>query len=372
MSKSILHKLLAPIGHPIKQYFVDKQNEKQQIKDFTQFKEFLSSSKGEKRIFYLGITNHKNLGDFAQYYCICRWIETYCKDYRVGKFLSDTVVNPKLGFVKLLSDNYTKNDVIVFQSGYTTQDLGGNHELMHRMIADAMPYANILMMPQTIFFQREENRQRTSESYNKCKKMLFFARDKVSFSQAEQMFPDLKVKVYPDIVTSLIGTLKFDNKREQIFLCRRNDGEKYYKEEDLLNLKERLSMIAPVFIGDTQSNLSVEQIRKNLKSVIEGEIEKYSRYKVTITDRYHGTIFSLVAGTPVIIIKSNDHKVVTGADWFNGIYDDYVYVANDLDDAYELAERICNSKLENNLKPYFEENYYGNTLRTLMDNLLYI
>lgn len=51
-----------------------------------------------------------------------------------------------------------------------------------------------------------------------------------------------------------------------------------------------------------------------------------SHYKVVITDRYHGTIFSLIANTPVIIIKSTDHKVTTGADWFKGIYDDYVYV----------------------------------------------
>ena len=50
--------------------------------------------------------------------------------------------------------------------------------------------------------------------------------------------------------------------------------------------------------------------------------------------------FVLVNTTPVIIIKSTDHKVTTGADWFKGIYDEYVYLAEDLDDAYEIAKRL--------------------------------
>ena len=88
------------------------------------------------------------------------------------------------------------------------------------------------------------------------------------------------------------------------------------------------------------------------------EIDTYAHYRAVITDRYHGTILSLVAGTPVIIIKTTDHKVTTGAEWFKGVYDDYVYVANSLDEAYEIAKSVLNKKLTNNLSPYFETNYY--------------
>lgn len=95
-----------------------------------------------------------------------------------------------------------------------------------------------------------------------------------------------------------------------------------------------------------------------MRSFIEQEIESYSHFQVTITDRYHGTIFSLCAGTPVIIIKTTDHKVTTGADWFKGIYDDYVYVAEDLDDACRLFYIVINKKMTNRLSPYFKVNYY--------------
>lgn len=78
----------------------------------------------------------------------------------------------------------------------------------------------------------------------------------------------------------------------------------------------------------------------------------------TITDRYHGTIFSLCAGTPVVIIKTTDHKVTTGADWFNGIYDDYVYVAKDLENAIRISQKILKSNLAHTFRPYFKTEYY--------------
>ena len=97
---------------------------------------------------------------------------------------------------------------------------------------------------------------------------------------------------------------------------------------------------------------------KLVENYIENIIEQYSYYKVIITDRYHGTIFSLAANTPVIIIKTSDHKVVTGADWFKGVYDGYVYVAESLDDAYAKASEILRKDFSYNLLPYFKANYY--------------
>ena len=85
---------------------------------------------------------------------------------------------------------------------------------------------------------------------------------------------------------------------------------------------------------DIKDELNIELMEKLIEEQkhIINEIERYSHYKLIVTDRYHGTIFSLVAGTPVIIIKTTDHKVITGAEWFKGLYDKYVYVANTLDD----------------------------------------
>lgn len=313
----------------------------------------------QPRVFYLGITQHSNLGDMAQHYCIKRWIGQNYPEAELVMFEATTVVDKRFHFLDKLKAIYRPQDVIVFQSGYTTTDLGGYHDEMHRMVIEKMPEAHILMMPQTIFFQKEENKKRTAKSYNTARHMLFLARDMVSFEEAKRMFPDIPVKVFPDIVTTLIGTYGFNHERNGICLCVRNDGEKYYSDDEINALKKSLEQKAPVTVTDTTIKENYIEIRSRLQSFIDQEIERYSHYKVVITDRYHGTIFSLAAGTPVIVIKTTDHKVVTGADWFKGIYDDYVFVANDLKEAKELALKLIEDDKTYSLSPYFQDNYYS-------------
>lgn len=319
----------------------------------------LALTPADKRIFYLGITAHVNLGDLGQHYCILKWIQENYPDYSLVQFEADPVVYQKYDFIQRIKKVYRPQDIILFQSGYTTQDLGGYHNLMHEMVVEAMPDARILMLPQTVYFRKEENKRHTAAILNTAHKMLFLARDYVSFETAKQMMPDIKVMAYPDIVTTLIGTLHFNNERNGICLCTRNDGEKLYAKEEIDELEKKF-LVDGVRVQqkDTQSNATITQIRSNLKKYIEAEIESYSHFKVTITDRYHGTIFSLCAGTPVIIIKTTDHKVTTGADWFKGVYDEYVYVANDLEDAYQKAKDMMLKDLDNKLLPYFKTEYY--------------
>lgn len=303
----------------------------------------------QQRIYYLGITEHPNLGDMGQHYCILNWISKNFPDSELLSFKSSTVVNPFVDFPSKLKTIYRPNDIIIFQSGYCTQDLGGDHELMHRMIIDKIPYAKILMMPQTIFFQHEKNKKRTSKSYNQATNMLFLARDTVSYNMAKEMFPNIEVQAFPDIVTTLIGKYTFENERKGVCFCLRDDSEKFYSDKELQNLKKQIEEIEPITTTDTTISTSEEKIRKNLQHYIEKQIIFFSKYKIVITDRYHGTIFSLAAGTPVIIIKTNDHKVITGANWFKGVYDDYVYVASDLKEAYKLYEQIKTKKLTHKL-----------------------
>lgn len=249
-------------------------------------------------------------------------------------------------------------DIIVFQSGYTTQDLGGLHDLMHRLIIDRFPNFRIIMMPQTIFFKSQERRTLTSMSYNQAKNMLFLARDRVSYGMALDMFPDIMVRQFPDIVTSLIGIYSFSNPRSGILFCCRDDSEKLYSDEEITALRRRLNLLQKTEYTDTTISVDFRIIQKDIKHYLELEIKRYAQYKLIITDRYHGTIFSLVANTPVIVLKTNDHKVTTGVEWFDGVYDRYVNLADTLDDAYSLAEQVLKHKFNYSLKPYFKKEYY--------------
>lgn len=309
-------------------------------------------------IFYIGIPAHRNLGDLAQGLCIRKWLKKNYSDYQVIEIETDALVNTPFSLLNKLVELYTAGDIIVFQSGYTTTDLGGFADEMHRAVMSVLPDADMLMLPQTIFFRSDKNKERTSKCYNSMKHMLFLARDRVSFEMAKEMFPNISIKMFPDIVTTLIGNYSFDYSRKGIMFCCRDDGEKYYSEDEIAKLMGKCEKLCEVARTDTTKTGKKADIVKNAEKYILDEIDTYAQYKVVVTDRYHGTILSLVAGTPVIIIKTTDHKVTTGAEWFKGIYDDYVYVVESLDEAYDIACNLLNKKLTNCLSPYFENNYY--------------
>ncbi len=321
-------------------------------------KQLQTERKSKQRIYYLGIPAHANLGDLAQGMCIRKWLKKHYSDYQVIEIETNALVNTHISALNLLKADYKKGDFIVFQSGYTTTDLGGFADEMHRAVMETIPDAKMLMLPQTIFFKSKENKDRTSKCYNSMKHMLFLARDAVSYDMAMQMFPDIPVKLYPDIVTTLIGTKHFPSVKKGILMCCRDDSEKLYSENEISALMERLKEFDTISMTDTTKRGDRLEIVANAEKHIWTEIEEYAKYRCIITDRYHGTIFSMIASTPVIVIKSNDHKVTTGVNWFEGVYDGHIFRAEDLNHAFELVKQIYSSDISEITNPYFEKHYY--------------
>ena len=310
------------------------------------------------KIFYIGIPVHKNLGDLAQGVCIRKWIKKHYPDRNVVEIETNALVNTHFSLLKKLKKIYHNGDIIIFQSGYTTTDLGGFADDMHCAVMKILPNAKMLMMPQTIFFKSEDRKKRTSDIYDHTENLLFLARDHKSFKMAKEMFPNILILKYPDIVTTMIGGKAYNSERKGILFCCRDDSEKYYSKEEINQLMNKCSAFANIEQTDTTKKSNRKELVTHSENYILNEIERYSHFQLLITDRYHGTIFSLVAGTPVIIIKTTDHKVTTGAEWFKGVYDDYVYLADSLDEAEVLARELLNKKLSNKLEPYFEREYY--------------
>ena len=329
-----------------------------QFKLYRSTKKQLTRAHNQKCVFYIGIPAHNNLGDLAQGVCIRKWLKKHFCGWEIIEIETNALVNTKFSAKKYLKAAFKPGNIIVFQSGYTTTDLGGHADEMHCEVIKLLPNAPMLMLPQTVFFESESRKQNTARVYNSAKNMLFLARDKVSFQTAQQMFPDLRVLLYPDIVTTLIGKFNFNYKRSGILFCCRDDSEKYYSDEEILALMQQCSSLAKVERTDTTKEIKTKEIVANAEKYILQEIERYSKYEVIVTDRYHGTIFALAAGTPVVIIKTTDHKVTTGADWFVGVYDEYVHLASTPAQAFEMAKQLIFNKVSHTLAPYFEKKYY--------------
>lgn len=336
-----------------------KKNAKIEIE---KIKNDIGANNGNNKIlFYLDIPTHSNIGDIAQYCCIKDWLQNNYSDYKLFELSNEVILHAEKDFICLLKNNDVKQNIIFFQSGYCTQDLGGNHDYVHKMVLKNVNNIPIIMLPQTIFYKNDNNKNEAKEIYEKNKNVMIMCRDSVSYQIAQTIFSKNSLELIPDFVTSLIGTKKIKtiNNRKGILICCRNDIERYYSDDQIKQLKSLLEEIDTVAMKDTTIQADFKKIKNNLYKQVEDMIDEFGKYRVVITDRYHGTIFSLIAGTPVIVLKTNDHKVVTGVDWLK-VYGDSVCYLPNINDVNDKVKSIYLKYDYRKLNPYFKERYFSN------------
>ena len=329
----------------------------------------------KKKVFLFSIPTHPNLGDQAQLMCTEKWIHDNFREYKLIEMthlcvpLSNS--NPKTLLLNVQFFQYVvlkmiirKDDIFIGHSGYFFVDHHGGWFSYDFLLQN---WDNkFVILPQTVNFYTPVVIQRVSERFGNRKNLILLCRDEVSFEKAKEMLGTTKLLLYPDIVTSLVGTRKYDNPRDGILFCMRDDIEAFYSPQDIDKLMKRFGSIRMEKV-DTTLKISNEEMKRNRDKLINQMIEKISTFKVVITDRYHGTIFSAIANTPVVVINSADHKLSSGVNWFpKDEFGDNVQFAKDLDDAYAKAKAILvRADIKKN-PPYFKVNYWDK----LVDRIL--
>lgn len=326
----------------------------------SQYKQKLQQvDKTASNIWYFCIPLHNNLGDYAQYSCIKKWIKETYPGHNLIEVPSDVIGFDYVGNLQVIAATMKDEDLIIFQSGYTSTDLHDD-EKVHRIIVSRFPNNRIIFFPQTVRYSSEEEARKTAAIYNAHRHLLFMARDKRSFETAKTFFNSTKVILMPDIVTTLIGSYPKKNDRKGIFFCIRHDSEKKFSDALLNNAFESLS--SP---DDTWGDTTLEKGETCSEEIITNTIEQFSKHRLVITDRFHGTIFSMVASTPLIVLPTVDHKVTEGAEWFLNIYPRNIVKVATLEEALCHAKNMINTKAELIDKRYFKEHYYDALISTI-------
>lgn len=311
-------------------------------------------------IFIFGVPFHSNLGDQAQTFCLLKWIETYLPQYQV---CTTTFVTATSARLKMIRRRFREGDVLICHSGYHMTDLYQEKDVYEKIIK-LFPNEVVRVMPQTIYFQLQENAEKCAEIFNSHGKCILLCRDNHSYETAQSLFSACRTHLYPDIVTSLIGVfpVKQPDVREGVLFCMRNDKEAFYSKEQIAEVRKKIENHYPTRISDTTVNISPRTIARNRHRILSETFADMSKSRVVVTDRYHGTIFSLISNTPVIVINSADHKLSSGVKWFPESFSKHVFFAENLSDIPELVDQIMQQEHPSPLPPYFEEKYYGRQL----------
>lgn len=312
-------------------------------------------SNNSKNIIYLfGVPTHPNIGDQAQTYCIINILKQHYPDYEIKQLTRRTLDNEMLKQIRKI---IKPNDLIFLHSGYFFFDPHPDLPI-YREICNLFHDKRIVIFPQTINLKSEKIISETQNAFNNHPNLILFARDEISFNNAKKIFTNCSLYLYPDIVTSLIGQKSYNFTRKGILFCMRNDLEMFYSKSEIKNLMKKLKCYH-VSITDTTIQTMPGVWKKHREDIINKTIQRFAHYKLIITDRYHGTIFSIIASTPVIVLNSADHKLSSGVKWFPESFSKRIIFANSLEQAYELAIEIMKNPPLATPEPYFKEKYYN-------------
>lgn len=309
-------------------------------------------------VFVFVSPGHTNLGDNAQTLCIKEFLEKHYPGRRIKFFTNDYIRETNLAIIPFVKRISRPTDPVFLHSGYRMTDVWPGPEQMHRCVVTTFTDRPVVSFPQTINYVSAAAREIAKRDFNSHPNHTLMCRDAVSFKTAEALFPNCRNLLVPDVVMSKIGQYRFPGPRSGILVCKRNDQESNVAPDEFARIVAELSRIDEVTVSDTSAKDSWKTMHEDLRGYLENVWNEYAKYRLVVTDRYHGTIFALIASTPVLVFPSTDHKVRSGLDWFPESFSDYVRFVPNPTDVPAAAEAMFGKNLNHILPPFFRERFF--------------
>lgn len=258
-----------------------------------------------KRAIVFGTPVHSNLGDhlIAEE---CMWLAN-----KLG--YSDIIEIPEFIY-ELFPDKFflrPEDDLFIVGGGWMG-DLYEDEVVIEELIR-RFSKNNIIILPQTIQFKKQQNAEQLKKFLHDSKNCLVCVRERNSLSVCRKLLGlnDTNSILLPDM--ALIGLDKVSqiNRRntKNIIISLREDCEKVVSDsasKEIINYLKNKGYVCRK--SSTVVSSKVVQVKKRT-AIIAEKIKDYANADIVITDRLHSMVFALLAGTKCIAIDNSTHKI---------------------------------------------------------------
>ena len=298
-----------------------------------------------KKIILMGFPNHRNLGDQAIALAEEKFIRKHFPEYDFHSVPEGIMLKCVEKVRKACSDD----DILVLHGGGNFGNQYMYIEESRRKILELFPNNPIILMPQSIYFSKdekgEEELSKTIKCYNKHDKFTIVAREQISYDIIKDKF-DVEVIQTPDIVMSL-NKQNFEQDRNGIMYILRHDVEVVLDDSD----RDKLIQVGHKYFDDVKVTdmMYPEKINDHQREkVLDTFMSEIGKRKVVVTDRLHGMIFCAITGTPCVVFSNYNHKVKGSLKWLEHL--NYIKFLDDIsktDEAIKELMEIKETKYDN-------------------------
>ena len=276
------------------------------------FKEVITNDsyrhlKNQKKTFVFLAADYKNIGDAAITFAQVSILRHAFPDHTIIE------VPLKKSHIHLWAIKKVVNsdDIITTIGGGNMGDSYYGIERIRQEVVKTFPDNRFISFPQSYGYRDTDPGSVihvAKNIYPKHKKALFLIRDENSFQKMMRQFPQLNLKLCPDIVLTLNLSAP-QHFRSGLQLMLRNDIESVLTNDDRKLIQKICSRIDPqLLITDTSHNINMTDTEYR-NGVFFDFIEQIKKKSLVVTDRLHGVIFCYITKTPCIAINSHNSKV---------------------------------------------------------------
>ncbi|MDR0928599.1 MAG: polysaccharide pyruvyl transferase family protein [Oscillospiraceae bacterium] len=212
--------------------------------------------------------------------------------------------------------------MLYLHGGGCLGDLYPLTEQMRRDLLHAFPHHRICILPQSFYVDSEASGRAMAALYDACDDLTILLRDETSFALAQAYFTRCSLRLVPDAATYLQGRFPIGTSPKppiDLLCLKRRDKENHYDAASFDAVIRELEKTWRVERSDTVLPPEPRVVGKRRRTaLVRRKLQDCARARVVVTDRFHGMVFSVLAGTPCVVLRSLDHKIVAGARWFSG------------------------------------------------------
>ncbi|MGG7602772.1 polysaccharide pyruvyl transferase family protein [Weissella cibaria] len=262
---------------------------------------------GEVNIIGLGVSSQINYGDLA----ISEAQKCFVEKYFPGINYVEILDFQALKSLKFLKQHIGSKDVIIIPGGGNVGNLYMYSENIRRKIIEAFPNNLVINFPQSYYFTNDtegKDELRSSKRvYETNSQFVLTARESLSQEKMTESF-DIPVLFTPDIVLSMNQvTPRAD--RTGVLAVVRNDKEKVPFSDEVNKTIQYLDSKYGVRYSDNNIPTPTVVLKNERNWILQKRWDMFRKSKLVVTDRLHGMIFSVITGTPCLVINNANGKV---------------------------------------------------------------
>lgn len=275
-----------------------------------------------KRAFVFLAADYGNIGDLAISSAQEKFIKENLTDYEVFPVpISKTRI-----WLDSIKKQVNSEDIITIIGGGNMGSLYPDIEDLRQLVIRSFPYNKIVCFPQTLDWDESKSSNKALKkivkTYSGHSDIHIFARESITYRKLEEIFSgqlNVKIGFVPDIVMSASAKklgVESSSKPAGVLTCLRNDKECGLKAEHYAIL-DRVIGDTGLTITKTDTHAGGSGLSKaECNKLLSNKIQQFAEAQLVITDRLHGMILCMLAGTPCLVLPNSNHKIrQTYLDW---------------------------------------------------------